>query len=213
MRCRTKHETRKRTRTIRLRIVTFQHRVGRGARPIMDFTHTGIKGMSPETSSTMSRVPSTDDERCQLSASIVADIRTHSSSAPLTTLCFTCFSVLHLPCGPDYRPEFCTCLNEGKLLFALSAMAVERPLAVVSTSVQLNCQRGFGFRSLQHRSREHGSCRISRESWHDTELNSGRRSLPCNHELLFRRDFRNLFLVKIHVGSHSFRGQTSEPIV
>jgi hypothetical protein len=155
MRCRTKHETRKRTRTIHLRIATFQHRVGRGARPIMDFTHTGIKGMSPETSSTMSRVPSIDDERCQLSASIVADIQIHSSSAPLTTLCFTCFSGLHLPCGPDYRPEFCTCLNEGKLFFALSRRRWQwnaRWLSCASTSVQLNCQRGFGFRSLQHRS-------------------------------------------------------------
>jgi hypothetical protein len=30
--------------------------------------------------------------------------------------------------------------------------------------------------------------------------------LPCNHEFLFRRDFCNLFLVKIHVGRHSLRG-------
>jgi hypothetical protein len=42
----------------------------------------------------------------------------------------------------------------------------------------------------------------------DRELNSGRRPLPCNHEFLFRRDFRYLFLVKIHVGNHSLRGQT-----
>jgi hypothetical protein len=30
---------------------------------LMDFTPTGIKGMSPETSSTTSRVPNIDDER------------------------------------------------------------------------------------------------------------------------------------------------------
>src|SRR6202140_3867442 len=37
--------------------------------------------------------------------------------------------------------------------------------------------------------------------------------LPCNHEFLFRRDFRNLFLIKIHVRHHSFRRQTPEPVI
>jgi hypothetical protein len=37
--------------------------------------------------------------------------------------------------------------------------------------------------------------------------------LPCDHEFLFRRDFRNLFLVKIHVSHHSFRGHTPEPVI
>ena len=37
--------------------------------------------------------------------------------------------------------------------------------------------------------------------------------LPCNHEFLFRRNFRNLFLIKIHVGHYSFRGQTPEPVI
>src|SRR6202041_831333 len=37
--------------------------------------------------------------------------------------------------------------------------------------------------------------------------------LACNHEFLFRRNFRNLFLVKIQVGSDSFRGHTPEPVI
>src|SRR6202158_6531832 len=38
-------------------------------------------------------------------------------------------------------------------------------------------------------------------------------ALPCNHEFLFRRNFRNLFLVQVPVGRHSFRGQTPEPVI